>query len=513
VLLPSHKSHVDYLVLSDVLFANALSPPLIAAGDNLSFWPLGPVLRRAGAFFIKRSFRGKRLYAALVDAYIRKLLVEGFNIEFFLEGGRSRTGKLLPPKLGLLSMVVDACLVLPSKRVFFVPISIGYERVVEERSYVDELSGGEKQKENIGGLLKTPKVLRSRYGRLYVQFGEIIEFADVVREVAGEDHAGLDRELKPPERRNLVQTIGHRVVYEINEVTVVTPAALVASVVLAHRRRGITRPELLAGAQMLADALRRLGARFARSIFAGGEDVRPDTIAEAIELFVDGKLMTVAEAEDAEEPIYSVPEERRIALEYYKNNILHFFVASALISAGLLAKGGEAVSRHTLRERVLALSRLFKYEFMYRADADFEEIFDDALGKMIAAGEVMQIADTVRAADGDTARNVTTYAMMVRTYFETYRLAIRGLELLENGSMSRKDWLKKTLALGQRMYLAGELELRESLSKARLESTLRSLRDHQLLATEDEDTLSMGKEAGGVNGLRTLEQRLAASLP
>ena len=513
VLLPSHKSHVDYLVLSDVLFVNALSPPLIAAGDNLSFWPLGPVLRRAGAFFIKRSFRGKRLYAALVDAYIRKLLVEGFNIEFFLEGGRSRTGKLLPPKLGLLSMVVDACLVLPSKRVFFVPISIGYERVVEERSYVDELAGGEKQKENIGGLLKTPKVLRSRYGRLYVQFGEIIEFADVVREIAGREHVGLDRELKPPERRNLVQTIGHRVVYEINEATVVTPAALVASVVLAHRRRGITRPELLAGAQMLADALRRLGARFARSIFAGAEAVRPDTIAEAIELFVDGKLMTVADADDGQEPIYSVPEERRIALEYYKNNILHFFVPSALISAGLVVRGGEPVSRHTLRERVLALSRLFKYEFMYRADAEFEEIFDDALGKMIAAGEVMQIADTVRAADGDASKNITTYAMMIRTYFETYRLAIRGLELLQNGSMSRKDWLKKTLALGQRMYLAGELELRESLSKARLENTMRSLRDHQLLATEDEDTLSLGKEAGGVTGLRALEQRLAASLP
>lgn len=512
VLLPSHKSHVDYLVLSDVFYMNAMSPPLIAAGDNLSFWPLGPLLRRGGAFFIRRSFKGKRLYAALVDAYIRKLLVEGFSIEFFLEGGRSRTGKLLAPKFGLLSMVVDACLVLPGKRVFFVPISIGYERVIEERSYVDELSGADKQRENIGGLLKTPKVLRSKYGRLYVQFGEIIEFEDVLREIAGEVEDGRTRrEVTPPQRRNLVQTIGHRVVYDIDRVTVVTPTALVATVVLAHRRRGITRSELLAGAQQMADALRRFGARFARTIFDEDGRVRPDTIEEAVHLFVDGKLMSVAD-DDGAEPIYSVPEERRIALEYYKNNILHFFVPSALIAAALHAKGGEPVSRHMLRERVRQLSRLFKYEFTYRTDADFDPTFDEALRHMLEAGEIEELADRVRPSEDRAGERLLGYATMLRTYFETYRLAIRGLELLAHGSMTRKEWLKRTLAVGQRMYLAGELELRESLSKARLENALQALRDHGVVRSADEDGLALSEEAGGLEGLRQLEQRIATSL-
>ena len=192
VLLPSHKSHVDYLILSDVLYMNAMSPPLIAAGDNLNFWPIGPILRGAGAFFIRRSFKGKKLYSVLVDAYMRKLLLEGFSIEFFLEGGRSRTGKLLSPKYGLLSMVVDACLMLPGRKVSFVPISIGYERIVEERSYVDEQAGGEKAKENIGGLLKTPRVLRSRYGRLYLQFGEPLSFEDAMRETLEERDEVID---------------------------------------------------------------------------------------------------------------------------------------------------------------------------------------------------------------------------------------------------------------------------------------------------------------------------------
>src|SRR5258708_25976373 len=131
ILLPSHKSHIDYLVLSYVFYEENIQLPLIAAGDNLSFFPLGPVFRRAGAFFIRRSFKGDRLYSAVVETYVRRLIRDGYPIELFLEGGRSRTGKLLPPKFGLLGMLVDSALSVPQKKVFYVPISIGYERIVE----------------------------------------------------------------------------------------------------------------------------------------------------------------------------------------------------------------------------------------------------------------------------------------------------------------------------------------------------------------------------------------------
>ncbi|NNE19828.1 MAG: hypothetical protein HKN10_15255, partial [Myxococcales bacterium] len=159
VLLPSHKSHIDYLVLSDMLYGHALMPPLIAAGENLSFWPIGVVLRRAGAFFIRRSFQEDSLYPVLVEAYMRKLIAEGFTVEFFLEGGRSRTGKALPPKYGLLSMVFDSASKLRGTKVNLVPISIGYERIIEERSFVHELSGGDKQSENVGDLIKSSSIL------------------------------------------------------------------------------------------------------------------------------------------------------------------------------------------------------------------------------------------------------------------------------------------------------------------------------------------------------------------
>ena len=181
VLLPSHKSHIDYLLLSHVLRVHSTQLPLIAAGDNLSFFPLGMILRRGGAFFIRRSFRGDRLYAALVNAYLRRVIRDGWPIEFFLEGTRSRTGKLLPPKLGLLNMIIDSGLSLANKDVFFVPVSIGYERLVEEGSYVRELLGGEKRKENATGLIRASMVLAERYGRLNVQFGDIMSLREMAR--------------------------------------------------------------------------------------------------------------------------------------------------------------------------------------------------------------------------------------------------------------------------------------------------------------------------------------------
>lgn len=528
ILLPSHKSHIDYLVISSQLAEHGVSPPLIAAGDNLSFFPIGGLLRRCGAFFIRRSFKGKKLYAALVDAYLRRVLVEGFNVEFFMEGGRSRTGKLLPPKLGLLSMVVDAGLKLPSKQLAFVPISVGYERIIEESSYTRELSGADKQPESVGGLLRSSKVLRSRYGRIYIQFGRIFDLRELVDEALRlrgvEEPVGDARELRPPERRALIQRVAHRVTYEIDRVTIVTPAALVASALLSHRRRGMTHADLLSRCAELLAALRRSGARIARPITRAESPLlaRPDSITdrdvarevlnedaieETLRLFRDAKLVETADADG--ERIHTVPDARRLAIEYHKNAILHFFVPSALISTALVLQEGRALEEATLRERVARLSRLFKYEFMYRADATFDEIFDDALSTMIDAGEVARAEGGLVAVEGSL---VPVYATMLRTYFEAYRLAVRALSnLRERGSVKTKEWLKQALARGQKMYLAGEIELRESLSRPKLENALSALRDFGLVRLSGE-CIEPGAALSDDEALGAFERRIAKYL-
>ena len=235
VLCPSHKSHIDYLILSKVLYDAGMTPPHIAAGANLSFFPLGPIFRSSGAFFLRRSFKGDKLYGAVFRAYVKRLMHDGFSQEFFIEGGRSRTGKVLAPKLGLLSMEVDAWLEGASQDVSFVPIAIDYEKLVEGKDYASELAGGEKKKENIWSLLEARKILRSRHGRIYVQFDRPIPLAALTggREqaasvpVAAGAHVGGNGNGGGGEARHraFVQSVANRISYGINRASTITPLA------------------------------------------------------------------------------------------------------------------------------------------------------------------------------------------------------------------------------------------------------------------------------------------------
>ncbi len=511
VLLPSHKSHIDYLVLSDVLYGNALMPPVIAAGDNLSFWPVGILLRRGGAFFIRRNFSEDTLYPALVEAYMRKLMAEGFTIEFFLEGGRSRIGKPLPPKYGLLSMVFDSATKLRGTKVKFVPVSIGYERIIEERSFVHELAGGDKHSENVGDLIKSSSILRSKWGRLYVQFGEIIDFDEFQAETierSGGELSSMD-DITPEQQRNAVRALAHKVMYSINEVTVVTPAALVSMALLSHQKRGMTRAALLSACEDLLATLDVMHARIANQLRIGEGRIREDTIDEALHLFLDARLIIAHDT--GPEPIYTIHSERRIALEYYQNTIIHFFVPRALISAALLVDTEEWVDIARLNDRVQQLSRVFKHEFMYRTDATFDEIFQDALRDMVTDGEVEVRDGYAQATEGAMRLRLSRYAAMLQTFFESYLLALRGAEIVLDGPIPKKDWYKRTLALGQQMYLAGEIERRESLSKLKLETALKALQDYRLIQVND-DTLERGEGVESVADLHALEPKLTGFL-
>lgn len=511
VLLPSHKSHIDYLVLSDQLYSHAMMPPVIAAGENLGFWPLGTLLRRGGAFFIRRSFHGDSLYPVIVEAYMRKLIAEGFTVEFFLEGGRSRTGKALPPKYGLLSMVVDSATKLHGTKVKLVPISIGYERIIEERSFVHELSGGDKQSENMGGLIKSSSVLRSKWGRLYVQFGEIIDFDEFATNlVQRQGSAGATiAEIGEQQQRAAVRALAHKVMYLINEVTVVTPAALVATALLSHQKRGMTRESLLGACESLMETLEKMNARVAHQLRIGDGRIRQDTIEEAVSLFLDARLIVAHDT--GPEPIYTIDSERRIALEYYQNTIIHFFVPRALIAAGLLVDKDQWASRARLNDRVQQLSRLFKHEFIFQTDATFDEIFDDTLHAMADDGEVEIRNGFVQATEGLVRQRLERYAIMLQTFFESYLLALRGAEIVLDGPIPKKDWYKRTLALGQQMYLAGEIERRESLSKLKLETALKALEDYRLVRLKGE-TLERGDGVESVADLHALEPKLTGFL-
>lgn len=531
ILLPSHKSHLDYLLLSFVFYTHGLQCPLIAAGDNLAFWPAGPMLRRCGAFFIRRSFKGARLYTTLVDTYVRKVLKEGFAIEFFVEGGRSRSGKLLTPKVGLLSMVAEAA-DAANVEVAYVPISIGYEQIVEQRSYIEELSGGEKRKEDAGALLtKAPRVLTAKYGRAYVQVGQILHF----------NYQGQPQSLPPPppdgeavtaraakraaldkmhSRRSEVTSLASRVVYEINRVTPVTPTALVATALLANLRRGVARPELFARIDQLVTDLRRAGARFAESLAVQYEGsrrpYRVDAVDQALNVFQESALLQV-HGSDAD-AIYQVPDDRRLALDYYKNNLIHFFLPTGLAATALLTHpdaDDAGVRRSELADRAIDLAHLVRPEFQLKSDSDVE--FDTALDRLVEGGEVTVAGDGRDAivkprVDGGGRERLVFHAGLLRNFVESYYVAARALELLLEAPMPAKDLLKKAIGTGERLFLTGEIAQREAVSKPNLENALQSFRDAGYILGGEGGSQRLATGHDTVDAVRAIEARFRGYL-
>jgi glycerol-3-phosphate O-acyltransferase len=509
VLLPSHKSHMDYLALAWVLYRRKLPMPLIAAGDNLNFFPMGALLRRAGAFFIRRSFSGDRLYMAVVDAYVRRLIKDGQPLEFFLEGGRSRTGKLLPPKVGLLSIVVDAALGAPTRTTWFCPVSIGYERFVEEKAFVREVSGGEKAKEDVGGLVRSLDVMVGRYGRLSVQFGKPMTLGDVLRDLDPKAKVEDLATMSPARRRGVITRLAYRTMNEINAVTAVTPGSLVATALLAHDRRGLPQPDLFAACDRLSRTLHAGGARFSPSLAQGASALR-----EAVDMFVRAKHVEAHKV--GGDTIYVVPAEARLSLDLAKNTLIHFFASRALIATALLAPPGPPLGADVVRERVLALSRLFKYEFTFRADAAFETIFDEETAAMVRDGELARVV--VKPSEGagalvpkgdDGREQIDLYARLLENFLEGYRVAARGLTALLKGPLPLKDVLKKAIPVGERMFLAGEIARREAISRPLLENAYASFAEQGYLSKKD-SKLALTDSFASAGAVGTIEARIAA---
>ncbi|MGA7122068.1 MAG: 1-acyl-sn-glycerol-3-phosphate acyltransferase [Polyangiaceae bacterium] len=517
VLLPSHKSHMDYLALAWILYRHKLPLPLIAAGDNLNFFPMGPIFRRAGAFFIRRKFAGDRLYAAVVDAYMRRLIKDGWPLEFFLEGGRSRTGKLRPPKLGLLSIVVDAALGVPTHTTWFCPVSIGYERFVDEKALVHELTGGEKPKEDARAVMRSMELLLGRYGRLSVQFGKPMSLHDVLHELDSRSKPEDLTTMTPGRRRAVITRLAYSVMNEINAVTAVTPGSLVATALLAHERRGLPHADLVAACERLARTLHRSKARFSPSLAADrtrgdavdGPLVRASAIREAVDLFVRAEHVQAHRIGD--DTIYVVPPEARMSLDLAKNVIVHFFAPRALIATALLASPGPPLGFDAVRERVLSLSRLFKYEFTFRADASFEQIFDEEIATLEADGEVTRdVGAGLLAPKGEDGQaQIELYARILANFVEGYRIAARGLSALLRGPLATKEIVRRAMTAGERMFLAGEIARREAVSSPMLENAYSSFIDQGYLS-RFEGKLALTPSFATASAVATIESRIVA---
>jgi len=527
VLCPSHKSYIDFLVLPWLLYENGMTPPHVAAGINLAFWPFGAIARRGGAFFIRRKVKGDRIYTAVLRAYVKHLLRDRFPQEFYVEGGRSRTGKLLFPKTGLISMEVDAWLDGATEDVWFVPIAIDYERLIEASSYARELEGGEKQKESLPGLLRAVSVLFHRYERLYVQFEEPISLralaearlgpraASLTIDADWEGEASRSSTAVPlpgregstePSKRRLVQAMANHVAFGISRAVTITPVGLLSAALLSHVRRGITAAEVARRVELLRSMVMDGDARLAKGLADAPADPRqPGPIQDAMRSLV--ALLHVKEQVAAEETIYQVPDERRTMLDYHRNAVLHRYVGPALVAAAVRAPGphtGEAV-----RGRALWLSRLFKLEFMYRVGATFDDIFAHDGALLMDLGALSRVDDELRP--GPDLETLAFLAEFTRAYLEAYRVATStALGVSRRMPMDRRTLMREALERGRASYLSGEVVLRESLSKATLSNAFEWMVDQGHLVELEDGRLRMTDRTG--NALQAVVEEIGRML-
>jgi len=274
IFLPCHRSHVDYISLQLICYRLGLALPTVVSGDNLNFPLLGPFLQHAGAMWIRRSFGDDTLYVTLVQAYIDTLLQKGFNFECFIEGGRSRIGKLLPPKFGILSFLLDSVLSGRVGDAIVCPVSTQYDKVIEVDSYVSELLGTPKPKENLKDFLSASSVLSLKLGRVDCRFHEPWSLRGFIQEqqsrftlLPHSQQVDLQRSYNQDLRVRLLRTLGYKVLSDINEVSVVMPTSLIGTVLLTLRGRGVGKTELIRRVEWLSDRVRAQGGRVAH--FAG----------------------------------------------------------------------------------------------------------------------------------------------------------------------------------------------------------------------------------------------------
>ena len=490
VLLPCHKSHIDYLMLSYIMYHNNMPCPHIVAGKNLSFWPMGTIFRRSGAFFMRRTFKGQPLYAAVFAAYVSKLLQEGFNIEVFIEGGRSRTGKLLSPKTGLLSIMLESYQQGACEDLILAPIYIGYDKVPEEKAYLHELEGGKKEPESLKQVIQAHKVLKKRFGKIYIEFHDPISLSGLLRET-GLDLEGMSRE----EIGALCRNIGHRTIHAINRVTVITPHAIAAAALLNHSSQAFTLPMLQETADTYLHHLHFHATKLADTLTV--DPAR--AIEQAFYTYLQRKFVAPLDKKSAaaeDQRRFRVQDEKRPSLEYYKNNCVACFVPAAFTALSIFERDAFQFSATDLHASYHFLQDFFKYEFSYDLENPPEWYVRKNVKAFINDAILIphpNLPDTYNITSAGF-RKLKLFSVFLRSYFESYLITLNQLARQKPGEMNLKEQLKKIAAHGTRLAKSGEIECNEALSRVNFRNALTFFNSRGINCREDEEAIAHYRE-------------------
>ncbi len=483
VYVPCHRSHMDYLLLSYVLYHQGLVPPHIAAGINLNFWPAGPIFRRLGAFFIRRTFKGNKLYSTVFREYLGELFSRGYSVEYFVEGGRSRTGRLLDPKTGTLSMTIQAMLRGGTRPITLVPIYIGYEHVMEVGTYAKELRGATKEKESLPQMLRGLSKLRN-LGQGYVNFGEPLPLMTYLNHHVPEWREAIDpiEAVRPSWLTPTVNNIAADLMVRINNAGAANAMNLCCTALLASRQRSLTREQLT---QQLECYLALL-----RNVPYSPDATAPS--ASASELIDHALQMNKFEVEkDTIGDIIILPREQAVLMTYYRNNIAHMLVMPSLLAA--LVTQHRHLSRAEVLRHVETLYPFLKAELFLRWEkAELAGVMDALIAEMLRQ-ELIVIDGDVMSLNPSHSRSLQLLAAGARETLQRY--AITFWLLSANPSINRSSLEKESRTVAQRLSVLHGINAPEFFDKAVFSTLVLTLRDEGYISdtgdAEPEETLKV----------------------
>ncbi|MFP1741108.1 glycerol-3-phosphate 1-O-acyltransferase PlsB [Lonsdalea quercina] len=502
VYVPCHRSHMDYLLLSYVLYHQGLVPPHIAAGINLNFWPAGPIFRRLGAFFIRRTFKGSKLYSTLFREYLGELFTRGYSVEYFVEGGRSRTGRLLDPKTGTLAMTLQAMLRGGTRPITLVPIYIGYEHVMEVGTYSKELRGATKEKEGFLQMVRGLRKLRN-LGQGYVNFGEPLPLMTYLNNKVPQWRDAIDpiEAQRPAWLTPTVQDIASDIMVRINNAAAANAMNLCSTALLVSPQRAMTRTQL---EEQLECYLRLM-----RNVPYTENTTTPDkTPAELIDHALKMDKFTVEN--DKLGTIISLPSDQAVLMTYYRNNIQHLLILPSLV-ASIIVYHRHITQAELLRQVTLIYPLLKAELFLHYETAQLADVLQ-ALTSELANQRLIVIEGENLTPNSERSRPLQLLAAGVIETLQRY--AITFLLLKGDPTINRGTLEKESRAMAQRLSLLHGINAPEFFDKAVFSTLVNTLRSEGYISDSGDAVLEKVQAIYAILGdVITPEVRLTIESP
>ena len=471
VYTPCHRSHVDYLVLSHALFGLGLMIPHIAAGDNLNMPVIGKLLRRSGAFFMRRSFRNDPIYRAVISEYLNEVFSRGHSVEYFIEGGRSRTGRMLPPQLGMLRMTLASYALGLPRPVAIIPVYFSYEKLIEANAYLSELRGQSKPTENVADVFRNLRLIKQNFGRVTLRFGTPINLGTFVNNFNLEqNHSSLTA--------TAAQALGHEILTAVNDSAYVNPVNLVALTTLSMPRFTIEEGVLIRHLGYLKTLITTNCEHHNFSV----TDLSPTQILEHVE------RLDMLQREEAEgERLVGHDSATAILMTWYRNNVLHVIAQSAMIACLLVNR--------RLPLKISALERLMATVLPYiEAELSFRSGTEETsrcLLQLETLGLLYRTDQAVRPPREDTKGRIhlNLLANALMPTLERLYIAIALLDKAGNATYTRVTLVESACRTARRFSVLYGTNAPEFFDPALFHGLITTLEDRGVVRTDSDGYL------------------------